>query len=48
MLAATNRGTLFIASQLMKFCVFLCVYVSFVSLIKTQASLLEAFLQDMC
>jgi len=42
-LAATKRCTLFITSQLMEFYVFLCVYLSFVSLIHTQASLLEAF-----
>ena len=44
MLAATKRCTLFFTSQLMKVCVFPCVYVSFVSLIKTETSLLEAFL----
>lgn len=47
MLAATKRCKLFITSQLMKFCIFLCVYIYFVSLIKIQASLLEAFLPVM-
>jgi len=45
--AATKRYALFISSQLVKFCICLCVYISFVSLIKTQARVLEAFLPVM-